>query len=45
MRSPTIAVVILRMRMNLHTDEFEMYNLTKDPIESRNLANPEFAMA
>lgn len=24
-------------------DEFEMYNLTKDPIESRNLANPEFA--
>lgn len=26
-------------------DEFEMYNLTKDPIESRNLANHEFAMA
>ena len=25
-------------------DEFEMYNLTKDPIESRNLANHEFAM-
>jgi arylsulfatase A-like enzyme len=23
-------------------DEFEMYNLTKDPIESRNLANREF---
>ncbi|MBU3188383.1 hypothetical protein K9O30_03280 [Clostridium bowmanii] len=24
-------------------DEFEMYNFTKDPIESINLANPEFA--
>lgn len=24
-------------------DEFEMYNLTKDPIESKNLANPEFS--
>lgn len=28
---------------NSAADEFEMYNLTKDPIESRNLANPEFA--
>ena len=33
------------IKINPVTDEFEMYNLTADPIESQNLTNLEFATA
>jgi hypothetical protein len=34
---------MFRKKTKLDPDEFELYNLTKDPLEEKNLADPMYA--